>query len=722
MRIINSGTYRRILLILLLSFETLLIVFAASTFSVSRYISQQEIEGLNQLVVEKLSKNIQYMNDVVNKYCTTVINDDRMNMLLYSSGKNYDNFERIQTLSWLRNMSESYGLIHSTIVYNSAEDTMYSWDENYTTDSFAESVRKKELTVSAPVWRMLPADSYYNEEPVLTYVMYGPFGTDGFVLVNVKTNWLETDLESEGHKDSFHMIVTSDGEVLAGGRNSYFDGRIPDNLVKLLDREYGNIKYRGENGENYAVVYRRIEDSDWMFVSVTLYDVMFNSLNILGRTAITVTVLFGIFGIAVVFFVGKTIYNPLRMIAVKAEEVFGFKNSGKDEIDYLNEVFESESNFDRVNCSVIFKEVFLNGETDKYTFKKALSLSENLKNTDRLVLVYIKSDHISTIKSEFDAFLNETVVMERGRTLAIVAEYNKEIAVVCDKLRNSSVVSAVCVSDVITPDDDVSEVFKKLETKASYRVVYGKEVNITDATVNRNISNADELVYPANTAANVIEAVKGCDLEKAESSFGIFLDEISANSLNNYLVALTKLMISAFEGVSAESPIRSGYMSKKIFEAESREEIVSIFNEAFCELIELNRCKLDGAKETASQRVKTDRIVNSMKMIIDNSYDNSLLCVAAIADEMKLSAGYIVKLFRQQTGITVSDYINKIRIDEAARILSSTNYNIKKVMDMVGYDNESTFYKKFKTYTGMTPKEFRSLNSDSSGFTNYSME
>ena len=89
---------------------------------------------------------------------------------------------------------------------------------------------------------------------------------------------------------------------------------------------------------------------------------------------------------------------------------------------------------------------------------------------------------------------------------------------------------------------------------------------------------------------------------------------------------------------------------------------------------------------------------------------------------MKLSAGYIGKLFRQSTGVTVSDYINKIRLDEAARLLSSTNYTIKKVMEMVGYDNESTFYKKFKSHTGMTPKEFRVFNSDSQGFAMYTIE
>ena len=119
----------------------------------------------------------------------------------------------------------------------------------------------------------------------------------------------------------------------------------------------------------------------------------------------------------------------------------------------------------------------------------------------------------------------------------------------------------------------------------------------------------------------------------------------SRGSLNNFLVALTKLMLSIFEGAYSENTARAGYMSKKILGADSREEIISIFKEAFEEVIQSNLKKDQNKKEEDSLNLKTDRIVDAVKMIIDNSYDNSFLCVAAIADEMKLSAGYIGKLF-----------------------------------------------------------------------------
>ena len=720
MRIVGSSTYRKILFILLISFETLLIVYAAFAFSASRHISQQEFEKLNQQVVEKLGKNIQYMDDIVNRYTTMVINDNRLNTLLYSEGDDQDQFGRIQALLHLRRMSESYGIIHSTVIYNGVDQKCYSWDELHATDPLAISIKNKEIAPTGPVWRTLPTESYYNDETVLTYVMYGPFGTDGFVLVNVKNDWLENDLKSEGDDSRILMVLNPDGSIVARSRNGIYDKKIPDSLLKRFENEDGGFKYKDETGQTYAVVYNSISDGQWIFLSLTHYDVMFSGINKLGRMTVGMTLLFGLIGIIMILFVGKRIYNPLRTIAVKAENVFGFKNSGEDEIDYLNSIIESGSALSRLNGEITFKEVLLNGETDKYTFKKALELSGQLGSTQKIILIYIKAEHLTTVKSKFENICCETVVMERGTTLVVIAEFSEEIYNVCQSLREEDDVIVVCESEVITPDRDVSEVFKKLEVNASYRLVYGN-VRINDDTIRENLSNAEEFIYPSDKAEKIMNSLNENNGQRALEDFGRLLSAISKNSLNNYLVALTKLMLSIFEGGHYDNTTRAGYMSKRILAADSREEIVDIFKQAFEEVIQGNQRKIQDKKEDDSTKIKADRIVDAVKIIIDNCYDNSSLGVSTIADEMKLSAGYIGKLFRQNTGVTVADYINKIRMDEATRLLSGTNYTIKKVMEMVGCDNESTFYKKFKTHTGMTPKEFRVFNSDSSGFATYKL-
>ena len=48
-----------------------------------------------------------------------------------------------------------------------------------------------------------------------------------------------------------------------------------------------------------------------------------------------------------------------------------------------------------------------------------------------------------------------------------------------------------------------------------------------------------------------------------------------------------------------------------------------------------------------------------------------------------------------------------MRINKSLELLQETKYSISKIMDVVGYENESTFFKIFKAQCGTTPKGYR---------------
>lgn len=720
MRKIGSYTYKRILFILLISFETLLIIFSASVYSLCRSISVKEIERLNRQIVEKISDSIQYMNVIVDKYGTMVLNDNKLNTMLYSNGSSIDSFERIQTLSHLRTLSESYGIIHSAVIYNGIEGKLYSWDENYTNDYFVTDLINGKTVEKAPVWRSLPKDAYYSDINVLTYVMYGPYGTDGFLLINVKTDWIENELKNAGSKSSILMVADNGGNIVAKSTgNIYKENKLPEKLVSEMKNGSGSVKYKDENTKSYAVFYNTVEGSDWTFLSMTVYDEMFSMVKKLRLAALFITAMFGILGGAMVFFVGKSIYNPLKTMALKAEQIFGIKNKGNSEIDFLNSVIESEGATEKISCAIILKEIFINGEYGNYSLEKAFALSDKLKGTEKFFLYYIKTDSMFAVKNAFDSLKCESVVTESGRVLVIIAPESEEgnIDAVLDGLLNEYDRLSVCKSPLICKNDDIGKRCKNLVQNSSYSIIYGNKCPITDDTVKENIENSTNFIYKEKAASDIEKALEKCDVKAAEAAFEKFLGEINKNSVNNYLIALTKLMLTVF-GSETENSDRGGYYSKYILVAESRQEIINIFASAFNEIAENKKRKNNSAGDESTD-IKAERIVEAMKLIIDNCYDNKLLGVALIADEIKLSAGYIGKIFRKITKMTVSDYINNVRMEEAVKVMSSTDYTIKKVMDMTGYDNESTFYKKFKNYTGMTPKEWRRINCDSKDMGGY---
>ena len=72
-----------------------------------------------------------------------------------------------------------------------------------------------------------------------------------------------------------------------------------------------------------------------------------------------------------------------------------------------------------------------------------------------------------------------------------------------------------------------------------------------------------------------------------------------------------------------------------------------------------------------------------------------------------ISPSYLSSLFKQDTGTTLTDFINTQRIQRAANLLSSTEQNISVVAEQVGILDVNYFTKMFKKSMGSTPTQYR---------------
>ncbi len=78
-----------------------------------------------------------------------------------------------------------------------------------------------------------------------------------------------------------------------------------------------------------------------------------------------------------------------------------------------------------------------------------------------------------------------------------------------------------------------------------------------------------------------------------------------------------------------------------------------------------------------------------------------------IADAMHLSKYYLSRLFQNETGSSIPDYITARRIKSACRLLQTTAYSIERIGSEVGIPNPSYFIRTFKKSLGMTPLQYR---------------
>jgi len=78
-----------------------------------------------------------------------------------------------------------------------------------------------------------------------------------------------------------------------------------------------------------------------------------------------------------------------------------------------------------------------------------------------------------------------------------------------------------------------------------------------------------------------------------------------------------------------------------------------------------------------------------------------------IARAIGIHKGYLCRLFKQETGENLTDYIINIRINKAKQLIASTNYKLYEIAEKVGYTNSQYFSILFKKVVGMTAVEYR---------------
>jgi len=117
--------------------------------------------------------------------------------------------------------------------------------------------------------------------------------------------------------------------------------------------------------------------------------------------------------------------------------------------------------------------------------------------------------------------------------------------------------------------------------------------------------------------------------------------------------------------------------------------------------------KLAQIKNAPSESLKT-----SLINYIDKNYSNPEISLNIVAQELHFSYNYLSKFFKKELGTSFVDYLHKIRIEHAKKLLCNESKSIAEIGEKVGYLSSNTFIKTFKKYEGVSPGEFRKNNKD----------
>lgn len=100
-----------------------------------------------------------------------------------------------------------------------------------------------------------------------------------------------------------------------------------------------------------------------------------------------------------------------------------------------------------------------------------------------------------------------------------------------------------------------------------------------------------------------------------------------------------------------------------------------------------------------------NRYVDLMIQTIHDKYPERLT-LADISEQCGMSGTYLNVKFKNETGYTFNDYLNRYRIQKAVDLLRENQYKIYEIADRVGFYDYKYFIKVFKKYIGCSPARF----------------
>lgn len=109
--------------------------------------------------------------------------------------------------------------------------------------------------------------------------------------------------------------------------------------------------------------------------------------------------------------------------------------------------------------------------------------------------------------------------------------------------------------------------------------------------------------------------------------------------------------------------------------------------------------------EVIAKRNQIERLEKILNYISDN-YDKEINLELA-AQKFYMNSSYFSDYFKKNIGINFTDYLAKIRINKAVRLLNEGGLNSTEIVFSCGFNNVTSFYNTFKKIKGMSPGDYR---------------
>jgi len=128
---------------------------------------------------------------------------------------------------------------------------------------------------------------------------------------------------------------------------------------------------------------------------------------------------------------------------------------------------------------------------------------------------------------------------------------------------------------------------------------------------------------------------------------------------------------------------------------------------AYFMLIVINAVRQNESPEGGDGQIYRKQAVEYVQAYINRCYSDVNIQVQGLADLVYLNADYLGRIFKKETGHTITETLQKKRIERVCILLTTTNRPINEIAREAGFNDMHFFYKIFKQRMGVLPGQYR---------------
>ena len=107
-------------------------------------------------------------------------------------------------------------------------------------------------------------------------------------------------------------------------------------------------------------------------------------------------------------------------------------------------------------------------------------------------------------------------------------------------------------------------------------------------------------------------------------------------------------------------------------------------------------------------RENSNSHIHKAKLYINNNYSKNIT-LADVANYLGYNPSYLSRLFSSETGLSFTDYLSKVRLEAAVRLLNETSLSVGEISHKIGYSNQENFSRFFKKAMEVSPQQLQKM-------------